>query len=83
MNHFVRNEDGKEASMTTDKMGFLAMAAIFGCIGGWLATCLTSPQPVTARVGERIPVDDDELEDRQADCQPRASLNLWNGDPPH
>ena len=68
--------------MTTSKTSILALATIFGFLGGWSATHLTSPQPVTAQVGERFPLTTTGVTIVTEAGQPRARLGLWDGEHP-
>lgn len=68
--------------MTAKTMGFLSMAAMFGFVGGWSATHLTTSQPAAAQVGERFPITTTGVTIVTETGQPRATLGLWDGKHP-
>jgi len=68
--------------MTTSKIGILAVAALFGFIGGWSAIHLTGPKPATAQVGDRFPATTTGLTIVTEAGEPRATLSLWDGEHP-
>lgn len=56
----------------------VGVAALFGFLGGWVATAFLGLSAVTAQVGERYPVTTTGLTVVTEDGQPRASLTLWD-----
>lgn len=68
--------------MRSSKTGVLAMAAVFGFVGGWSATYVTVPKPATAQMVERFPVTTTGLTIVNEAGEPRATLSLWDGEHP-
>ncbi|GKS58092.1 hypothetical protein YTPLAS18_16190 [Nitrospira sp.] len=66
------------------RLGFtnLGVAALFGFLGGWVATAFLGLSAVTAQVGERYPVTTTGITIVTEEGQPRASLTLWDNQHP-